>query len=227
MSVVTHDLRNPIAVIRASAQMAGRQITRGDPEAAQRRLQAIVDQTSRLGAMLEVFLDAAQVEAQRMPLRAEPVDLADVVRGSLGRLEAILPESARRPADLDLADGCIGLWDRARVSRVVSALMENASLYGAPGAPLRVRLQRDGRSARLTVSAGGPGPTPDEQPRLFEQFFRGHAAAEAGHSGSGLGLFTSRGIARAHGGEVRQAPDGPADAFELELPLAEDPATTG
>lgn len=226
MSAVAHDLRNPIAVIRASAQMAVRQVARGDAEAAQRRLQAIVGQTDRLGTMLEVFLDAAQVEAQRMPLRAERVDLAEVVRGSLSRLEAVLPETARRPTELYLADGCVGLWDRARISRAVSALLENASLYGAPGAPLWVRLQREGQRARLTVSAGGPGPTPDEQPRLFEQFFRGHAAAEAGHSGSGLGLFTSRGIARAHGGEVRQAPDGPSDAFELELPLAENPSAT-
>ncbi|TMF06419.1 MAG: hypothetical protein E6I52_00460, partial [Chloroflexi bacterium] len=63
MSVAAHDLRNPIAVVRASAQMAQRQINRGDTPAAQTRLKSIVDQTDRLTEMLETFLDAARLGA--------------------------------------------------------------------------------------------------------------------------------------------------------------------
>ena len=70
---------------------------------------------------------------------------------------------------------------------------------------------------RLVVSGGGPGPDAEEAKHLFELFYRGRSAAESGHSGSGLGLFTARGIARLHGGDVRRL-DG--DRFEIELPLA-------
>ena len=70
----------------------------------------------------------------------------------------------------------------------------------------------------LVISGGGPGPGPEEGLHLFERFYRGPSAAEAGQSGSGLGLFTARGIARLHGGEVRRL-DG--DRFEMELPLVD------
>jgi signal transduction histidine kinase len=69
----------------------------------------------------------------------------------------------------------------------------------------------------MTVSGGGRGPDADEVGHLFERFYRGPSAAESGQAGSGLGLFTARGIARAHGGDVRRV-DG--DTFELEIPLS-------
>src|SRR5262249_12580386 len=78
MSVAAHDLRNPIAVVRASAQMAQRQIGRGDANGAQTRLKSIVDQTDRLTEILESFLDAARIGAGNLPLRTEQVDLRAV-----------------------------------------------------------------------------------------------------------------------------------------------------
>src|SRR5258708_11329232 len=79
MSVAAHDLRNPIAVVRASAQMAQRQMNRGEPEGAQARLAAIVEQTDRLTDMLETFLDAARIGAGRLPLRTDRGNLREVV----------------------------------------------------------------------------------------------------------------------------------------------------
>src|SRR5438309_3638548 len=73
MSVAAHDLRNPIAVVRASAQMAQRQIARGDSAGAQGRLAAIVEQTDRLTDMLETFLDAARIGSGHLPMRPENV----------------------------------------------------------------------------------------------------------------------------------------------------------
>ena len=70
----------------------------------------------------------------------------------------------------------------------------------------------------MSVSGGGAGPDEDERQHLFERFFRGRSAANAGVAGSGLGLFTARGIARVHGGDVRYVS---GDLFEIELPLAE------
>jgi signal transduction histidine kinase len=219
MSVAAHDLRNPIAVVRASAQMAQRQISRGDTPGAQTRLKSIVEQTDRLTEMLETFLDAARLGAGQVPLRPERLDLRDVVDSAIQRARLLLGETVDRDIEVHVPDGCIGVWDRPRLTRAIRALITNGLLYGDPAEPVRVEAQRASERVRLRVSGGGPGPHADELGRLFERFFRGRSAAEAGQSGSGLGLFTSRGIARLHGGDVRQV-DG--DIFEIELPLVAD-----
>src|SRR4030081_3625483 len=220
MSVAAHDLRNPIAVVRASAQMAQRQINRGDAEGAQGRLTAIVDQTDRLSDMLETFLDAARIGAGRLALRPDHVDLRELVEDAASRARSLRlgGEHGDRELECAIPEGCVGRWDRPRMTRAVRALLANALLYGDPNAPVHIAAhQQDGR-VHLIISGGGPGPDADETEHLFERFYRGRSAAEAGQSGSGLGLFTARGIARMHGGEVRRLE---RDTFEMELPLTE------
>ena len=217
MDVAAHDLRNPIAVVRASAQMAQRQITRGDTAAAQGRLAAIVEQSDRVTEILETFVDAARISAGRLNLRIEPVNLREVIESATQRGRLLVGERGERTVEVDAPDECIGHWDRARIARAVRALLSNALLYGDPGAPVTVAAQAHNGRVVLSVSGGGRGPDEEESAHLFERFYRGASAAEAGQSGSGLGLFTARGIAREHGGDVRRVQ---GDVFELELPLA-------
>jgi signal transduction histidine kinase len=218
MAVAAHDLRNPIAVVRASAQMAQRQIGRGDSDGAKGRLNAIVEQTDRLTEMLETFLDAARVSSGRLVLRPEPADLREVVESAADRARLLVNEDHARVLDCDLAEGYVGAWDKPRIGRAVRALLSNALLYGDSTAPVHVEARRHGGRVRMIVSGGGSGPDAEEAPHLFERFYRGPSAAQAGQSGSGLGLYTARGIARSHGGDVRWI-DG--DRFEIELPLAD------
>jgi signal transduction histidine kinase len=218
MSVAAHDLRNPIAVVRASAQMAQRQIGRGDPDGAQNRLKAIVEQTDRLTEMLETFLDAARIGAGRLPLRSEHVDARELVELAAEKARLLVGEHAERPIDVDIPEGLIGAWDRARMMRAVRALVTNALLYGDASASVEIVGRRSGGRIHISFSGGGPGPDSDEAGHLFERFYRGRSAADAGQSGSGLGLFTARGIARLHGGDVRRLE---GDRFEMELPLAD------
>jgi signal transduction histidine kinase len=218
MAIAAHDLRNPIAVVRASAQMAQRQLTKGDLDLARTRLAAIVDQADRLTDMLETFLDAARVDAARLVLRTERVDLRDVVDAVLARVRITVGDVAERAVDRSIPEGCIGAWDRHRVERAVRALVANAMLFGDPAASVRLNAIRDVDRVRLAVSGGGPGPDEEERLHLFERFFRGRSAANAGVAGSGLGLFAARGIAQVHGGDVRHLS---GDIFEIELPLSD------
>ena len=220
MSVAAHDLRNPIAVVRASAQMAQRQINRGDTVSAQGRLAAIVEQADRLTDMLETFLDAARIGSGRLPSGADRVDLRDLVQDAANRARALRlrGEHADRSLVCDIPEGCVGTWDRPRVTRAVRALLANALLYGDPATPVRVEARRTADRVHLTISGGGHGPDSDEAAHLFERFYRGRSAAEAGQAGSGLGLYNARGIARMHGGDLKRL-DG--DAFEIELPLSD------
>ncbi len=218
MSVAAHDLRNPIAVVRASAQMAQRQINRGDPAGSQGRLAAIVEQTDRVSDVLETFLDAARIGAGRLPLRLERVDLREIIDEAAARARSLKLGGTHGDRCLEcvIPEGCVGAWDRPRITRAVRALLANALLYGDPAATVKVEARRVGNRVRMTISGGGPGPGAQELPHLFERFYRGPSAAEAGQAGSGLGLFTARGIARSHGGEVRLLE---GDRFEIELPL--------
>jgi signal transduction histidine kinase len=218
MSVAAHDLRNPIAVVRASAQMAQRQITRGDQSGAQGRLKAIVEQTDRLTELLETFLDAARIGAGRLPLRLEHMEVRELVDAAANRAQLLVGEQVNRDIDVVAMDGCVGSWDRLRIVRALRSLVTNALIYGDPSVAVRLEVRRKGNRVYIRVSGGGPGPDADEQVHLFERFYRGRSAAEAGQSGSGLGLFTARGIARLHGGDVRRI-DG--DEFEMDLPIVE------
>jgi signal transduction histidine kinase len=222
MSVAAHDLRNPIAVVRASAQMAQRQVNRGDTAGALLRLKGIIDQTDRLTEMLETFLDAARIGSGKVPMRLERMDLREVVTLAAERARFLVGHLPERSIEMDIPDGCIGAWDRQRIVRAVRALLSNALLYGSPTEPVRVEAERISDRVRLTVSGGGRGPYDEEVAHLFERFYRGRSAAEAGQAGSGLGLFTARGLARLHGGDVRQV-DG--DRFEIELPLVDSSAS--
>jgi signal transduction histidine kinase len=218
MSVAAHDLRNPIAVVRASAQMAQRQVGRGDTDGAQARLKSIVEQTDRLTEMLEGFLDAARIGAANLPLRPEHLDLRMVVDQAWDQARAMSGEPVEREIELEIPDGCIGNWDRVRIVRAVRALLSNATLYGDASRPVQVEVTCVGSRAHLVIDGGGQGPDEEEAARLFERFYRGRSAAEAGQSGSGLGLFNARGIARLHSGDVRHLGN---DRFEMELPLLE------
>jgi len=216
MAVAAHDLRNPIAVVRVAAQMAQRQIGRGDPNGAQTRLKSIVDQTDRLTEMLDSFLDAARIGAGSFQLRTERVDLRSVSELAVERAVALLAGQVDRPVDVHIPSGCIGMWDHTRISRAIRALVTNALIYGDQAQPVRLLAHCEDDRVHLVISGGGPGPDAEETAHLFERFFRGRSAAEAGQSGSGLGLFTARGIARLHGGDVRRLE---GDQFEIELPI--------
>jgi signal transduction histidine kinase len=222
MSVAAHDLRNPIAVVRASAQMAQRQVNRGDTAGALLRLKGIIDQTDRLTEMLETFLDAARIGSGKVPMRLERMDLREVVTLAAERARFLVGHLPERSIEMDIPDGCIGAWDRQRIVRAVRALLSNALLYGSPTEPVRVEAERISDRVRLTVSGGGRGPYDEEVAHLFERFYRGRSAAEAGQAGSGLGLFTARGLARLHGGDVRRVE---GDLFEIELPLVDSSAS--
>jgi signal transduction histidine kinase len=131
----------------------------------------------------------------------------------------LAPEARRADCAvvLDAAGGLVGSWDRARLEQVVTNLLSNAIKYGA-GAPIDVRVWRDGARARLSVRDRGIGLDAAEASRIFERFERAVSARHYG--GLGLGLYIVSRIVEAHGGSVTvDSRRGEGATFTVDLPL--------
>lgn len=216
LSIATHELRTPISSILLNLQMLERASReRGPLDAATvSRLLAVPSrQLRRLARMVGLLLDVAQVEAERLQLHPEPLDLCELVHDAANRLH----ELANANGCTICLDGCeplAGMWDRLRLEQVVTNLLTNAIKYG--GGRVEVGTRR-ADMALITVRDHGPGIPPEDRERIFQPFER--LGPTAGEDGAGLGLYIVREIVRAHGGRIAiaDAPD-QGTVFTVSLP---------
>jgi two-component system sensor histidine kinase KdpD len=211
---ISHNLQTPLTSIRAYAdQVAGE---RPDP-----RLSIIVEQADRLSRIVRQLMSVSRLEAGTLRPATEVMALAPRVRRAWEALGA-----ARVPFELaDDAAGWLAIADPDQLDQVLWALLDNAARYGG-GAPIRARVAPrlpEGRLA-VTITDSGPGVRPEDRDRIFERYERG--AAGAGAEGTGLGLWVSRSLCLAMGGDLVLEPAGAEGgaAFAVLLP-GEPPAT--
>lgn len=213
-AVVAHDLRQPAAAIRLSAESLAR--SEATP-ARQRMIDRIRSAGDRLERMIGDLLDVSRIESGRLGVNAESADLrplvADVVAltpGVQGRCRVDVDAGAERAR-----------VDGERFVQVLSNLLSNASKYGDPNGPVGVHLEPVDGMVRVTVTNEGPGISPDDIPKLFSRFARTRTAQSGGVPGLGLGLYICRGIVEAHGGRlwVESVPGERTD-FRFTLPRA-------
>ena len=216
LSVASHELRTPVTSLQLAVQSALQLGDEAPPGFLRHALETAERQTRRLGRLVDALLDVTRVQAGRLQLERQPTDLATIVR----EVSALLAADARRAGcelRLELADGVVGNWDRARLDQVVTNLLTNAIKYGA-GAPIRVTVGKDDAHARLHVVDQGIGVEASERGRIFERFERAVSAKHYG--GLGLGLYIVRRIVAAHGGTVGiESTPGAGAQFTVELPL--------
>ena len=213
---VSHELRTPLTSIRGYAET----LLDGGLDDQEHRagfVRIIRDQTERLQALVEDLLSLAELERPGAGLRLEPFDLREPVE----RQVAALRERASR-AGLSLAveapEALAVRADRARIEQVIANLLDNAIKYTERGG-VRVRLGGDAERAWCEVIDTGAGIPEDDQPRVFERFYRVDKARSRGAGGTGLGLAIVKHIVSLHGGEVslKSAP-GAGSTFRFEIP---------
>ncbi len=224
---VSHELRTPVAVVCSAGENLADGLVR-DPAEVRLYGRTIRDEGRRLADMVEQVLDFAGISARdRRPLR-EAVDVAGLVRDVLAASSPAIGERAVR-VETHLPPGLAVNGDPAALRRAVQNLVLNAVKYGGEARWLSVSAEAAGaarrRVVRLTVADRGLGVPREEERRIFEPFYRGRAAREAGIAGSGLGLSLVRHIAEAHGGAVEvRSGEGEGSAFTLVLPCVPVPA---
>jgi signal transduction histidine kinase len=205
---VSHNLQTPLTSIRAYAEQL-------DATTPDRRLGIIAEQSERLSRMVRQLLTVTRLESGALKPRSEVLSLATRVRKAW---EALGVDQVTFDLD-DQAGGWLAVADPDQLDQVLWALLDNAVKYG-DGAPVRATIALDEASPqiRLTIADGGPGVAEDDRDRLFTRFERGSASTTDG--GSGLGLYVSRELCRAMGGELVLEPSEPGRgaAFTIVLP---------
>ena len=196
LSDAAHELRTPVAGIRAAADT----LVRADLDGPDREVLAahVTREAARASRLVDDLLMMARVD-RGLELTRTEVDLREVVRAEVERAQVVHPHLALRTTIPDAA--VTAFVDVDRLAQVLSNLVENAARATAGRGTVDIVVRADGDIATLTVADDGPGVPAADRERIFDRLVRLDAAR--GASGVGLGLPIARGIARAHGGDVR------------------------
>lgn len=196
---VSHDLRTPLAAIRATAGALAEaaETASGDQAAMARDIDAEAERLSRIVGDL---LDMSRIEGGALHSELDAVPVPELAEAVLERSAAVL---GRRSVAVDFAEDLPpARADEVLLSQVLANLVENAAVHTDPEAPIRIRAWRDGDGVRIAVEDGGSGVPPEAIPHLFDKFYRAPGRRTATRPGSGLGLAIVKGLVQAMGGSV-------------------------
>jgi signal transduction histidine kinase len=212
--VIAHELATPLAIIEAASEMALRHGPDTSPDEHRMMLEMIRRNTKLAELLLGRLGLARDVEAGSVTLDVVSVDLAALVTESVSDLRQAL--LSKHPVTVDADTPLIILVDPTAAREIVFNLLSNAAKYSAKGAHLEVSVRRRDEMAEVIVRNHGSGVTPGDTERIFDKYQRGDTDAP----GVGLGLFISRGLARAHGGDLALKPARrEGSEFHLTLPI--------
>ena len=216
VSLVSHELRSPMASVIGSAKtlrMRWRDLT---PEQRDSFLALIDHETNRLAELVGDVLDTSRIESGTFSYTFSDLDIGEIVRESAAAAESSQDEVAVRAdvtAPLPTLRG-----DRERLRQVVTNLIDNAVKYSPAGAEVNVEAFTNNGRITVAVRDRGPGILSEHKSLIFEKF--GRVSGEHAKPGTGLGLFIARSIAEAHGGTLEVASgEGQGATFTLALPV--------
>jgi signal transduction histidine kinase len=214
----SHQLKTPVAVLRAGLDHLSRETGLTGPQAAE--VAVLRQQTRRLTALIDDLLLLAQADAGRLALEAEEIDVVPLIAAAEDDLQALVHDRGIR-VEHDLPASLIAKADRRRVMLVLQNLVENAAKYTPDGGWVKVGARYEDDSAVVSVANSGAAIPEEVREEIFERFRRGPAVGE-NVRGHGLGLNIARELIRAHGGDLRlvRADEGWIE-FEFRLPEAE------
>ena len=220
LNSVSHDLRTPLASIKASASsLLDREVRWSDAERDE-FLATINTEADRLTRLVHNLLDMSRIEAGALDPRLVESSLAEAVGPVVRRARA----ASRQRVDVDVPDELPPvLVDQVRLDQVLTNLLDNARTYAA-ASPIQVVARRAGDAVELRVVDHGPGIPGPERERVFDQFYRLKGGGRR-PEGTGMGLAICRGIVQAHGGSLRvETTPGGGASFVLTLPVSQRPA---
>jgi signal transduction histidine kinase len=222
LDIASHELRAPLAALRACASLLEMDPTAVTVEERRRNLlHRITYQVDRLAALVNELVDMAQLRGGTLQLACAPMDLTETARETIEVTQLQAPNHQLR---LEARGAVEGAWDRARLAQVMTNLVSNAIRYSPDGGEIVIAVRTEGDTAVLSVRDAGIGIPAATQRHLFEPYYRGREAGELARSGLGLGLYITLEIVRRHGGRIEVESElGRGSRFTVVLPLDSSP----
>ena len=219
VATLSHELRTPLNAILGWSALLAR--NSGQDGELSRGLQVIERNARHQAQLISDLLDISRINAGKLRLDFQPVDMQQVVDGAL---TSIQPAAQSRELRIERILECPGrliTGDAERLQQVVWNLLTNAIKFTPRGGWVRVELLRAGASLHLRISDNGQGMDPATIPHLFERYQQGDGSPTRRHGGLGLGLAIVKHLVDLHGGSIEARSDGRGmgSSFSLYLPI--------
>ena len=213
VSKLSHEVRGPVSTLRGLVGTTLAHYDRLSDDERREFLHLIKHEADRLERTVEQVALALRLDAGSVRFDIRRQDLGAIVREA-----AQAAEVGDHPLEVDATDPIEAPIDGRLLSAVVRQAIDNAVTFSPPDSPITIGLRRDGDDALIEVIDRGPGVPPDKREAVFERFADWRPSEYEDRPGAGLGLFITRAVARAHGGEASIA-DGPAGGTMLVVRL--------
>ncbi|MGE0311490.1 MAG: PAS domain-containing protein [Lautropia sp.] len=219
LATLAHELRNPLAPIRAGLEVMKR--AGADRETIERSRAMLERQVAQMTRLIDDLMDISRIAGGRIVLQKSRMALADAVRDAVDAARPLVDARAQSlvvdlPAEAIDIDG-----DLARLSQVFANLLNNAAKYTEPGGRIRLDVERQGEVAIVRVHDTGIGIPADALTRIFDMFAQVDGALDKAQGGLGIGLNLAKRLIEKHGGSIEAKSEGPGrgSTFVVHLPV--------
>ncbi|OQX61017.1 MAG: hypothetical protein B6I38_01025 [Anaerolineaceae bacterium 4572_5.1] len=220
ISVISHELKTPIALIKGYVGTLRRDDVSWDSEVVQDSLEVIEEETDRLTGLIEDMLDASRLQAGGLSFNSADINLVEITEDMVARFQTQTDKHkimTRFPENFPVI-----LGDKNRLQQVLSNLLSNAIKYSPAGGNIVVSGQIRAEQVIVCVQDEGPGIAPEDIPHIFDRFYRADDAVRE-TQGAGLGLYLTRAIIEAHAGRIWADPrPGGGARICFSLPIERD-----
>jgi PAS domain S-box-containing protein len=220
LAFASHELRNPLTPILGLSRWLDKRATE-KPERYDADeldvMHALSIEADRMGRVVELFLDLSRIDAGHFTFDAEPLEIAGVAEVEAKSFQARQPEAI---FELQLPDRKLyAISDESRLRQVLGNLLDNAAKYGGDPPHVRLTVTAEDGQAYMSVSNDGAGIPAEDQPHVFERFYRGSSEQHRKKKGLGVGLFLTREIVQQAGGEITLESGADGTTFRVRWPL--------
>lgn len=220
VAVASHQLRTPLTAMRGNVEMLIDESFGALNKEQHELLDDIEVSTIRLITMVNEMLDITKIERGNLEMNIEDLNVQEAVRSVMGDLEAY---AARHEFEIKqtISPDIVVLGDRVRIRQIFQNLIDNAIKYSSHPGKLEISAKLNDGFVEIAFADNGIGVPKNEQSKLFERFYRASNTAKTASSGSGLGLYIVKSIARQLGGDIRfESEEGKGTTFFVTLPVA-------
>lgn len=219
LAIVSHDLRNPLGVVKVTTSLLMRTATGDDAPRVKSLCERILRSTDLMNRMIGDLMDMASIRTGRLAFELKPEAVPSLISDAMALQE---PFAREKSLELTQQTEVAGLQidcDRERILQVFSNLIGNAIKFCTAGAGVDVKAQREGNEVHFSVADRGCGISAAELPHVFDPYWSGKSHEQ---SGTGLGLYITKGIIDAHGGRIWiESEAGIGTTVHFAIPLSE------